>query len=121
LENPLAAKIQETEEGVICAELIREFLEFYKMDYSLQIFVPECNLPAAGKKKETLGERIGIPNKPNMPLLAQLVMQQLKGGSYKQPLLGSPLSPPSDAPYNDSQANTKSPEQISPSPAKPLE
>ena len=124
LENPLAAKILETEEGVICAELIREFLEFYKMDYTLQIFVPECNLPAAGKKKEAIGERLNLmrdTSKSNMPILAQLILQHLKGASNKQPLFGSPLSPPSEVPYNDAQGSMKSPDHVSPSPAKLLE
>jgi FOP N terminal dimerisation domain len=30
--------------GVVCAELIREFLEFYRLDYTLQIYMPEVNL-----------------------------------------------------------------------------
>ena len=43
-ENPAAKKVMQTASGVVCAELIREFLEFYRLDYTLQIYVPEVNL-----------------------------------------------------------------------------
>ena len=43
-ENPLALKILETPEGMLCTELIREFLEFYRMDYTMSVFLPECSL-----------------------------------------------------------------------------
>ena len=43
-ENPLAPKITETPEGQLCIDMIREFLEFYRMDYTLSTFLPECSL-----------------------------------------------------------------------------
>lgn len=30
--------------GLLVAELIREYLDFYKLDYTKQIFMPETNL-----------------------------------------------------------------------------
>jgi hypothetical protein len=30
--------------GLLVAELIREYLDFYKLDYTKQIFMPESNL-----------------------------------------------------------------------------
>ena len=30
--------------GILVAELIREYFDFYKLDYTKQIFMPESNL-----------------------------------------------------------------------------
>jgi len=51
------------------AELIQDFLEFYRLDYSLAIFKPETNL--TGKTdKGSLAERAGISGADSsMPLL----------------------------------------------------
>ena len=43
-ENPNAKKVLQHTSGLLCAELIRDFLEFYKLDYTLSIFMPEVNL-----------------------------------------------------------------------------
>jgi len=43
-ENPLARKVVNTTTGLLCAELVRDFLEFYKLDYTLSIYMPEVNL-----------------------------------------------------------------------------
>lgn len=68
LENPQAARLTESEEGLICAELIRDFLEHYKMEYTLQIFGPECNLPAQSTVKEKLPQMLNI-NKGTLTLI----------------------------------------------------
>jgi hypothetical protein len=43
-ENPQARKVLSSASGMICAELVKDFLEFYKLDYTLAIFMPEVNL-----------------------------------------------------------------------------
>jgi len=43
-ENPQARKATGSIEGLLCAELVRDFMEFYKLDYSLSIYMPEVNL-----------------------------------------------------------------------------
>ncbi len=55
------------------AELIQDFLEFYRLDYSLAIFKPETNL--TGKSdKSSLAERAGISQVDgNQPLLLQML------------------------------------------------
>ena len=40
-ENPLLYKILETKIGLLLSEVIREFMEYFRMDYSLSIFIPE--------------------------------------------------------------------------------
>ena len=55
LENNIAKKIQESSEGndngcnltpkgKMIAELLREFLEFYELESTISVFVPEANL-----------------------------------------------------------------------------
>eukprot|EP01022_Parablepharisma_sp_SALTPOND_P000762 TRINITY_DN105011_c1_g1_i1.p1 TRINITY_DN105011_c1_g1~~TRINITY_DN105011_c1_g1_i1.p1 ORF type:complete len:366 (-),score=78.31 TRINITY_DN105011_c1_g1_i1:139-1236(-) len=119
LENPMAAKIVDNEDGLICAELIREFLEFYKMDYTLQIFVPECNLSAESKMKDRLPGLLGVgkdDSKGKAPLLAQLV-QMVKSG-YKANVLGSPLSLASEEPYSEKKSNANIQERLEFSPLR---
>lgn len=43
-EKSEAVKAAETENGLLAAELFRDFLETYKMNYTLNVFVPECRL-----------------------------------------------------------------------------
>lgn len=43
-ENKKARACLETQNHLLVAELIREYLEFYSLDYSKQIFLPETNL-----------------------------------------------------------------------------
>ena len=54
-ENPKARACLETSGllSILLAELIREYLDFYHLDYSKQIFLPETNL---GTKKESTKE-----------------------------------------------------------------
>lgn len=59
-ENPLAPKIVETTEGMLCIDIIREFLEFYRMDYTLSTFLPECSLSQEPKTRQELEDKIGL-------------------------------------------------------------
>lgn len=43
-ENPKARKVMSTDAGYLCAEMIKEFLEYYDLDYTLSIYMPEVNL-----------------------------------------------------------------------------
>jgi hypothetical protein len=69
---------------VVCAELIREFLEFYRLDYTLQIYLPEVNLNHSnGMSKEELARRSGLSSSfestESKPLLVQLLEGFLSG------------------------------------------
>ena len=61
-ENKTLYKILETKIGTLLAEIIREFMEYFRMDYSLSIFIPECGIsPERLNRKEILG-KLGIMN-----------------------------------------------------------
>ncbi len=91
-ENPLSKKIHETDEGLIAAELIREFLEFYRMDYSLGVYLPECNLSKDPLRVNDLKKRSGLENADTqMPLLMQMI-RRFKAGAPSSSV--SPAPPP---------------------------
>lgn len=52
-ENPFCQKIYENDNGLLAVEIIAEFLQFYKMDYTLNVFPHESNL-----KDEVTREKI---------------------------------------------------------------
>ena len=82
-ENPNAKKVMQTASGVICAELIREFLEFYRLDYTTQIYLPEVNLAhQKAMNKDELSRRAGLnldATQQNKPLLMQVLEGFLAG------------------------------------------
>jgi lisH domain-containing protein FOPNL len=59
-ENPLLYKIKETNVGGVISELIREFMEYLKMDYSLSVFIPECSISPERLKKEEIMAKLGM-------------------------------------------------------------
>lgn len=83
--NPLAQKAIETETGKICAELIKEFMEFYHLDYSLNIFTPELNLENQPVKKDEIQAKLGLADKKieNFPVLYHIISNIM--GSINQP------------------------------------
>jgi hypothetical protein len=82
-ENPLAPKIIETVEGEMCIDIIREFLEFYRMDYTLSTFLPECSLSQEPKTRGEIENRVGLNScNTSMPLLMHLI-NAVKNGAQK--------------------------------------
>jgi len=59
-ENQSLYKISETKCGLLIAELIREFMECLKMDYSLSVFIPECSISPERLKKEDIFYKMGL-------------------------------------------------------------
>ena len=72
-ENKNLYKILETKIGTLLAEIIREFMEYFRMDYSLSIFIPECGIsPERLNRKEILGKLGIVPNPQNDKFTAGL-------------------------------------------------
>ena len=40
-QNPIASKIHESEDSKLVAQLVREYLEYYRMEYTLSVYLPE--------------------------------------------------------------------------------
>jgi hypothetical protein len=57
ISNPITKKVVGHEDGLLCAEIMREFMQFYKMNLSMKIFVPEMSLSEDFPKSRTEMER----------------------------------------------------------------
>lgn len=67
--------------SVLLAELIREYLDFYQLDYTKQIFLPESNLMThESSSKEQLADKANLGNADEKkPLLLQMLEKFLQG------------------------------------------
>ena len=70
-ENPTLYKIIETKIGTLLSEVIRDFMEYFRMDYSLSIFIPECGISPERLKKEEIFGKMGFQGS-NESLLSQM-------------------------------------------------
>jgi lisH domain-containing protein FOPNL len=59
-ENVNLYKISETKSGFLIAELIRDFMESLKMDYSLSVFISESNISPEKLKKNEMFYKMGL-------------------------------------------------------------
>ena len=72
------------------AELVREFLEFYRLDYTLAIYGPETNLKGRTEDKVDLADRAGIQGiAKDKPLLLTL-LESFMDGHAAGPIKKSP-------------------------------
>ena len=66
--------------------MIREFLEFYRMDYTLSTFLPECSLSQEPKTRKEIEDEVGLdPTDTSMPLLMHLILSFIKGVTTNLP------------------------------------
>ena len=48
-------------DGLLCAEIIREFLAFYKMEHTMSVYLPEMSLYADfPKSRDEMARECGI-------------------------------------------------------------
>ena len=82
LATTVTKKVVSNDDGLMCAEIIREFLQFYDMKHSLHVFVPEMSLSDDfPKRKEEIEREVGIADKDaSKPLLLRLI-EQVKFGA----------------------------------------
>mmetsp|Transcript_21198 Transcript_21198/g.23998 ORF Transcript_21198/g.23998 Transcript_21198/m.23998 type:complete len:294 (-) Transcript_21198:179-1060(-) len=84
--NAHNSKVQEISKNVeakLAAEMIREFMDYYKMDYSLNVFVPESNLAREGRGKDELAADAGIQHPREEPLLVSMI-KAFKSGDVER-------------------------------------
>ena len=82
LATTVTKKVVSNEDGLLCAEIIREFLAFYQMKHSLHVFIPEMSLSEDFPKPTGEIEReIGLADRDaSKPLLLRLLEQVKFGG-----------------------------------------
>lgn len=75
--NSKLDKFVATSEGRLALQLIREFLEFFGLNYSLMVFEPEAleGRDVTSRSREKLVENLGFAEtlSPNIPLLAEVI------------------------------------------------
>ena len=59
-ENQNLYKISDTKIGFLSAEMIREYMEIMKMDYSLSVFIPECSISPEKINKDEIYAKLGV-------------------------------------------------------------
>ena len=59
-ENPKLYKILDTRFGTLLAEILRDFMEYFRMDYSLSTFIPECGINPERLRKDEILNKIGL-------------------------------------------------------------
>ena len=61
LATTITKKVVSNDDGLLCAEIIWEFMQFYRMEHSLHVFVPEMSLSEDfPKKRQDIEREIGI-------------------------------------------------------------
>ena len=65
-QNPAAQKVHESEEARLVSHLIKEYLDFYRMEYTLSVYMPEAALQNEQiLSREELSRRAGLSNSSN--------------------------------------------------------
>ncbi|CDW91463.1 fgfr1 oncogene partner [Stylonychia lemnae] len=80
MQNVPAQKVHESEEGKLLAQLVREYLEFYRMEYSLSVYLPEVALSnQENPQREDLCKKASLKppqaQESSAPLLVHLIRQ----------------------------------------------
>ncbi len=79
----------------LAAEVIREFMEFYRLDYSLAIFGPEANLKGNTENRSDLTKRAGLKSaSQDKPLLVQIIEALCSGVGASQAPVGDKAPSP---------------------------
>ncbi|KAI6659983.1 FGFR1 oncogene partner-like [Oopsacas minuta] len=77
LMAPKITKYCKSREGELVLGLIREFLQFYELEYSLAVFEPESNIEGVTHTREQLSKDVGVRSTiGDYPLLHQLLFNR---------------------------------------------
>ena len=83
-ENLKVQKLAENKDGQECLMLIKEVLQFYQMDYTLNIFTPESNVKEEIKRDDVVN-KVGLKGKApeDKPVLFHMFQQFMKNTGVK--------------------------------------
>ena len=60
-QNPAAAKVHESEEAKLISLMIKDYLDYYRMEYTLSVYMPEAALQNEPLlSREDLASRAGL-------------------------------------------------------------
>ncbi|XP_033739398.1 FGFR1 oncogene partner-like isoform X3 [Pecten maximus] len=84
--NPDLKKYLNTKEGRTAAALVREFLEFFNLEFTLAVFDPEAGIGQANESRASLARELNLVDSdgpPRAPLFTEVV-RQAQGGTGGQ-------------------------------------
>ena len=81
IHNKTAA-LQENEADKLVLELIHEYLEFYELDYTLNVFESEAKFKNVNTSRRKIAENMNLQdNNTNKPLLYELIQNRSNNSS----------------------------------------
>ncbi|XP_078375032.1 centrosomal protein 43-like isoform X2 [Oculina patagonica] len=122
LVNPDLKKFLSTSEGRLVTGLVREFLEYFDLDFSIAVFDPETNFSDKYPGRNNLARELklnDIDSTARSPLLAEVVKRlkspSTSGEISKEAVLTSPRHSAPDSPRSTSPPNSNKPSSPRPS------
>lgn len=80
--KPESLKILESEEGRLCVEIVREFLEYAKFKNTLEVFVPEGHLSSGKADRMMLENKTNVRFEQGKPLLMTILDKVKNSDSF---------------------------------------
>ena len=84
-ENPLVQKVTEAAEGETALSVMVEFMEFFRMDYTHNLFCQESNFQEGNKStRQEMARKMGLPENDNKPILFLMLEKLMKDNQGRQ-------------------------------------
>ncbi|KAM7428846.1 FGFR1 oncoprotein partner [Porites harrisoni] len=120
LMNPDLKKFLNTSEGRLVTGLVREFLEYFELDFTIAVFDPETNFSDKYTGRNNLARELklqDIDGNSNQPLLAEVIkrLSPSTSGEISKEVVTSPRNNAQESPRSTSPPNMK---PTSPRPSK---
>ncbi|PFX16820.1 FGFR1 oncogene partner-like isoform X2 [Stylophora pistillata] len=118
LVNPELKKFLNTSEGRLVTGLVREFLEYFDLDFSIAVFDPETNFSDKYPGRNNLARELklnDVDNTSGSPLLAEVLkrLSPVTNGEVKtSPRHSAANSPRSISPPNSNKISSPRPSKI---------
>ncbi|XP_068755101.1 centrosomal protein 43-like isoform X3 [Montipora capricornis] len=112
LMNPELKKFLSTSEGCLVTGLVREFLEYFDLDFTIAVFDPETNFSDKYSGRNNLAKDLKIQDSngaASRPLLAEVVKRlspSTSGEISKEAIVTSPRQSTADSPRSLSPPNS---------------
>ncbi|XP_077976878.1 uncharacterized protein LOC144432527 [Glandiceps talaboti] len=90
--NKNLQKFISTKEGILTVSLVREFLQFFNLDFSLAVFDPETNIGENYERRENLAREVSLVDSEktkDKPLLCYLMKKGMSADVKGRRKLGS--------------------------------
>lgn len=88
------AEVLSSELGQICTALIKDFLESFKLNYSLSVFIPECHLGEDRADIEELEQMFQVKSEVGKPLLFSVIEYLMQNTEHQENSQELKFTPP---------------------------